>query len=322
VAKFVRRRILLTGTVMPHSPLDVFAQWRFLDRFAFGSINPDGSRREATFSGFRNRFAVMGGYMGYEVLGFKNLDEMQSIMARNAVVAKKDQALDLPKSQDIVIPVNLSSAESKAYADMKANLAAVLAPGVQATVPNKLSQMMRLRQITAGHLPDDVGILRVIGDSKVQTIRSLVQDTLVGEKRIVIFALFTHEIEMLTKALAAKDTEVMVITGETDVADRKAMRERFGSDDPQRIVMVAQIKTMSLAVNELVTASHAIFATLSQQRDDIVQARDRLDRIGQTLPCTFWFALAPGTVDDVVYQSYLDRSNLEAAMLKHILDQA
>jgi SNF2 family DNA or RNA helicase len=86
--------------------------------------------------------------------------------------------------------------------------------------------------------------------------------------------------------------------------------------------MVAQIKTMSLAVNELVTASHAIFATLSQQRDDIVQARDRLDRIGQTLPCTFWFALAPGTVDDVVYQSYLDRSNLEAAMLKHILDQA
>jgi SNF2 family DNA or RNA helicase len=75
---------------------------------------------------------------------------------------------------------------------------------------------------------------------------------------------------------------------------------------------------MSLAVNELITASHAIFGSLSQQRDDLIQARDRLSRIGQTRPMTFWYAVAPGTVDEVILKSHRERTDLEDAMLKHI----
>jgi hypothetical protein len=60
------------------------------------------------------------------------------------------------------------------------------------------------------------------------------------------------------------------------------------------MILIAQTRTMSLAVNELVTASHAVFGSLSLQRDDMIQARDRLNRIGQTRPVTFWYALAPG----------------------------
>lgn len=96
------------------------------------------------------------------------------------------------------------------------------------------------------------------------------------------------------------------------------MRRRFGSDDPARIVMVAQIKTMSLAVNELVTASHAVFASLSQQRDDWVQAKDRLNRIGQGKPMTFWHAVVPGTVDAVILESHRRGTSLENAVLAHV----
>ena len=321
VSKFVPRRVLLTGTVMPHGPLDIYGQWRFLAPYAFGDKLLDGSVRQATYSSFKQRFAIMGGYMGHEVIGYKNLDDMQDTMSLHSLVARKKDALDLPEMIDVVVPVHFDLVEKKAYADMKKDLAATLALGITATVPNKLSQMMRLRQITAGFVPDDQGVIRIIGTSKVKTIKSLVHDTLVGEKRIVIFAFFTLEIQLLEQALTQSDTEIMVVTGGTSQRDRVKMRQRFGSDNKQRIVMIAQIKTMSLAVNELVTANHAIFATLSQQRDDIVQARDRLHRIGQNRPCTFWYALVPHTVDEVVYQSYLDKSNLEAAMLKHIFDQ-
>jgi hypothetical protein len=320
VSKYVRRRVLLTGTVRPHSPLDVFAQWRFLEPYAFGERQIDGSRRQATFGGFKSRYAELGGWMGKEVISFKNLDEMQRIMARNAVVARKSEALDLPPTTDVVIPVDLAPAETRAYADMKGQLATQLANGAFSSSTNRLTQMLRLRQITSGHLPDDSGVMNVIGNSKVNTIRSLVQDTLAGEKRVVIFALFTIEIAMLAKALTEKGTEVMVIEGGTSMEDRAAMRRRFGDTlgNPGRIVMVAQIKTMSLAVNELVTASHAIFASLSQQRDDLEQAKARLDRTGQTRPVTFWFCLAPGTVDGVIYKSHQDRTSLEDAMLHHI----
>jgi SNF2 family DNA or RNA helicase len=319
-AKFVRRRVILTGTVMPHSPLDVFGQWRFLEPYAFGDRLVDGSVKQATAGSFKSRYAELGGWMGKEVIGYKNLDDMQAIMARNAVVARKAEALDLPPTTDVVIPVELSPEEKRAYSDMRDQLAVQLASGQLASVPNRLAQMMRLRQITSGHLPDDNGVTNVIGTSKAQTIRSLVQDTLAGENRVVIFALFTAEIALLVKILAEPGTEVMEITGGTSNEDRQLMRKRFGdtANHPGRIVMVAQIKTMSLAVNELITASHAVFASLSYQRDDWIQAKDRLDRIGQTKPCTFWHAIAPGTVDGVILRSHRDRTNLEDAVLRHI----
>jgi SNF2 family DNA or RNA helicase len=321
VSRFVPRRVILTGTVMPHSPLDVFGQWRFLEPYAFGDIQPDGSHRQATFSSFKHRYAIEGGWMGKEITGFKNLDHMQTVMAKNAIVARKEEALDLPPTTDVIVPVELSPAEKKAYKEMKEGLATLLSSGEWASTPNRLAQMMRLRQITSGHLPSDSGATHIIGHSKAAVIKSLVHDTLAGEKRIVIFCLFSREITMLSQMLAAPGTEVMVIEGGVSNEDRQMLRKRFGSDDPQRIVLVAQIKTLSLAVNELITANHAIFASLSQQRDDLIQARDRLDRIGQTRPVTFWYALAPGTVDEVILKAHNDRTSLEDAMLRHIQDQ-
>ncbi len=318
IGKNVRRRVILTGTVMPHSPLDVYGQWRFLEPTAFGELMRDGTRKPATLGGFRARYAIQGGWMGKQVIGFQNLDKMQAIMARNSVVARKADALDLPPTTEIVIPVTLTPAEKRAYEEMKGQLAVQLASGQLATVPNRLAQMMRLRQITAGHLPDDSGTVNVVGDSKAKTISSLVHDTLAGETRIVVFALFTIEIDALTAALAREGTEVMVIRGSTSQEDRRLIRKRFGSDESTRMVLVAQVRTMSLAVNELITANHAIFASLSQMRDDFEQAKARLDRQGQTKPVTFWLALAPKTVDDVIYKSHRDRSDLETAVLQHI----
>jgi SNF2 family DNA or RNA helicase len=256
--------------------------------------------------------------MGKEVIGYKDLDVMQEVMSANAIVARKADSLDLPPTTTVDVPVLLSAAEKRAYQNMADNLQADLATET-VVVNNWLTQAMRLRQITSGYMPNSTGQVHVFGQSKVNTIKSLVQDSLVGEKRIVVFGLFTHEIAMLRKALETeKGTEVMTISGKTGVEERLLMRKRFGSDDPQRMVMIAQIKTMSLAVNELVTANHAIFGSLSQQRDDIIQARDRLDRVGQTRPVTFWFCLAPKTVDEVIMKSHRDRTSLEDAMLQHI----
>jgi SNF2 family DNA or RNA helicase len=45
-----RHRLALTGTPMPHSPLDVYAQFRFLDASVFGP----------SFNAFKQKYAVMG----------------------------------------------------------------------------------------------------------------------------------------------------------------------------------------------------------------------------------------------------------------------
>lgn len=325
IGQTVDKRIILTGTVMPAGPLDVFSQWRFLDPYAFGDLDEDGSRRRATFQRFQGRFAVLGGYMGKQVTGYRNMDELQNIMGQRAAVVLKKDALDLPPVIETVIPVMLTPAEKKAYMQMKKNLSVAFqgtANGPIATVNNRLVQVMRLRQITSGHLPDDMGIVREIGTSKADTIASLVHDTLGSEKRIVIFTLFTHELEMLKRKVAKSGTIVETISGATHNDERIAIRRRFGNltDYPDRIVLVAQIKTLSLAVNELVTAQNIIFGSLSQQRDDLIQAIDRLNRIGQVgEKVNVWFAEAPGTIDTVIHQSHRDGTDLELAVLDHVM---
>jgi len=314
IGRKVPRRIILTGTVMPHSPLDVWAQWRFLDPTAFAIRLRDGTFHPLSFQMFQDRYAKMGGWMGKQVVGFRRLEEMQEVMSERASVVRKADALDLPKTTDVIVPVTLSGPEQQAYGDMVKTMIAQLGTS-QVVAKGQLAQMMRLRQITAGAIGQGSGMVK---SSKVQVIKSLVQDTLADETRVVVFALFREEIRAIASALTAKGTEVQVITGDTSVEDRMAMRKRFKSDDPARLVMVCQIRTMSLAVNELVTASHAVFATLPQQRDDLVQARDRLNRLGQTKPVTFWYTVAPGTVDEVVMTTHQQRGSLETAMLNHV----
>lgn len=336
VAEYVPRRIILTGTVMPHSPADVFGQWRFLEPYAFGWTDPQGRKRKATMSGFEDRFAVKGGFMGREIIRWTNLDVLHEIMARNSIVIRKEDALDLPPVQSLTLPVHLSPREERAYASMKKELAALIrdeegrpVPAVDedgepllATVSSKLVQAMRLRQITAGHIKADDGEVHELGTSKVDTIASHVNDTLAGEKRVVVFGVFKHELAALAKALDVPGTEVLKIDGETPKPVRQQYRQRFGSDDPARLVIVAQISTLNLAVNELVTASHAVFSSLNRQRDDYEQAMGRLDRSGQTRPVTFWHAVAPGTVDEVILRAFHRQESLETAVLAHVQDLA
>jgi len=320
------RRLILTGTPMPHSPLDVFGQWRFLAPEAFATKLADGTFQPWSFARFRERYAKLGGWMGKEVVGFQRLDELQDRMAENAIVVRKADALDLPPTTDAVVDVTLSSKERKAYESMKRQLAAELDSGDLAVAPNKLAQLMRLRQITSGYLPNSDAETATLGTSKVDAAASIVTDVMGSERRVVVFAHFVHEVAAIAEAIrkAGVADEVAVIGGNVGTGDRLAIRRRFGDLDngPHRMVLVAQMRTVSLAVNELVTASHAVFASMSERRDDYIQARDRLDRQGQTQPVTFWHLVAKGTVDQVMLDSHRDRTSLEEAMLDHVKSEA
>lgn len=323
LSRLAPRRLILTGTVMPHSPMDVWAQWRFLEPTAFTVPDPrnPAQQKPMPFGRFEERYGVLGGWQGQQVVGYQNLAEMQDIMARNSIVVRKEDALDLPETMDVSVPVHLSPREAAAYESMKGQLAAVLANGSQATVPNRLAQMMRLRQITSGYVPDDNGVTQVIGDSKVAAARGIVCDTLAGEHRVVVFAHFRQEIADLAEAIRKgepKTTRIVQITGDTPPHERQSIRETFGGPSAGRIILIAQMRTMSLAVNELVSASHAVYTSLSERRDDWVQSRDRLHRIGQKRSVTFWNVLVPGSVDEVIYHAHLTRESVEDAVLRYI----
>lgn len=317
MAKVVKRRILLTGTPMPHSPLDVWSQWRVLDDTAFGTNGKSWS-----FGYFQQKYAILGGYMGKEVRGFQFLDDLERRMGMRSMSVRKEDCLDLPPTTEITIPVTLDPAERRHYDVMKRDLLVALDNGEMMSAPSRLTQMLRLRQITSGFVKPDDGDPVFVGSSRQTAALDLLEDLLATEHRIIVFAWARPECDRLVEAInssrSLNGAVAAGITGDTPDAERLRLRQNFGNLDSTRQVLVCQWRTVSLGINEFVTASHALFLSLSQQRDDLIQGKARLDRQGQTKPVTFWWLQAPGTVDEVIRQSHTDRTNLEDALLAHI----
>lgn len=331
-------RIILTGTVEPHSPLDVFGQWRFLAPWTFSNeYGEDYTKRPAkmtkdqrkaikpwSWTRFKARYSTPGGYQGKGIGEFVNLDDLYDRVAERAHVVKKEDALDLPPVTDIPVHVTLSPKERKAYDQMRDELALELASGELIEAPNALAKIMKLRQVTAGFVKDtETKEIHVVGTSKQKAVSEVVNIQLAGEKRLVVFAYFRAECDALAAMLRRtnKGATVEVVTGATKPKDRLAIRQRFAdvSGNPERTILVAQARTMSLSVNELVTAQHAVFVSLSERRDDWVQARGRLDRNGQKgQHVTFWNVIVPDTVDEIMLDKHRDRGDLEKALLDHI----
>lgn len=337
MGQMVPHRIILTGTVAPHSPLDVYGQWRFLAPWTFSdqygepytaspttmSLAERKQIRPWAWGRFRDRYAEMGGYNGKNVVGMdpSTISELHNRVAERSMAMRKEDALDLPAVTDVDVHVVLTAREQRAYDEMKRDLAAQLDSGELLTAVNPLSKMMKLRQITSGFAKDsDTGEVHVIGHSMQKMATDLINNTLLGENRIVVFSYFRAECEAMAKALKQKGRTVEVITGATKAADRLKIRQRFRdvSGNPEPTILVAQITTMSLSVNELVTAQNAVFLSQTQQRDVWVQARGRLDRNGQTKPVTFWNVYVPGTVGEIILQTHDKRGDLETAMIDHI----
>ena len=70
-----KRRLALTGTPMPHSPLDVFSQFRCIDPGVFGT----------SWTMFRAQYAIMDTMFKSKVLRFQNEDDLNEKFYSTAV---------------------------------------------------------------------------------------------------------------------------------------------------------------------------------------------------------------------------------------------
>lgn len=335
ISKYVFMRIGMTGTVAPHSPLDFFGQWQFLNPKTFGE----------KWGSFRYYYAIYGGWEGKQVIGFYDdrLKEMKKKIANDSFIVKKRDALDLPPVSHIIVPVHLGK-EMPYYLEMGKELMVQLPSGKESISPNTLTKMLRLRQITGGVVgykevvgvsedgePKEVARTEDIGDSKLRVLLDKVETIVDAGEKQVIFAHFRRDVARIYEACndAFNPTikrgkrkgqrpikvPVYMITGDTSGRARQTQRKEFYNHEGPAI-FVAQKRTVSLAINEFVVASYGHFYSYSQLRDDFIQAMDRLDRQGQKNPITFYHYIVPRSIDEVILQSHKEKGKLEAAVTK------
>lgn len=322
-AKFCPRRLLLSGTLMPHSPLDLLGQLRFVDPDTWSS-----GGRPLSQSKFVERFGVLGGYQGRVIVDWKDRDLLNDLAAKKSSVVRTAECIELPRIRYETREYRMSRAETKAYREMQRDLLTVLNDET-ITAQNKLVSMLRLRQISSGFLPLEDGRVEKVGTSRHDAALALIDELLVSENRVVVWGWSRHELDALARTMIERqdgvaagsqswDVTVTQINGDTSNARRQTYLNMFGSDDPDRQVLFAQIASLSSGVNSLVKAAHGIFLSPSQRLEEFVQACGRLHRPGQERPVTIWKVCAKDTVDEVVYQNYQKRGNLETQLMDHI----
>lgn len=102
-----------------------------------------------SFYSFRNAYCTMGGFGGYKVIGYKNLDSLNAELNTVMLRRKKEEVLDLPPKLYSTEYVELTTAQKKQYRDIKNGIVADM-ENILASV-NPLNCTLRLRQLTSGN---------------------------------------------------------------------------------------------------------------------------------------------------------------------------
>ena len=145
---------------------------------------------DRNFSG--RRVQIVGGY--------KRLDELTDILNVFSYRVLKEDCLDLPEKIYIKREIELTEEQKMAYSTMKSAALAQL-NGKLATAPHVLTQMMRLHQITCGHLKTDEGDITELKSNRLSELMDVLDEV---EGKAIIWANYIYDIEHIVTELKKK----------------------------------------------------------------------------------------------------------------------
>lgn len=311
LGKTAKHRLILTGTPVTQSPLDFFAQYKFLDPRIFGT----------SFTNFRSRYAIMGGYGGYQVMGYRNLEELASKAHSIAFRVTKEECLDLPETIDQFVYADLEAEAKNLYQTLRKEAIIKFSDTEQVTAPIVLTELLRLQQIAGGFISTSENSYKQVSQAKLQVARELLEEMKAANKKVVIFARFVPEVGALAKIAQDLGMKTFSLTGETSMEARQQALKDFQLGDLQ--VFIAQVATGGVGIT-LTAADTAIFYSTDFSLANYEQAKARLHRIGQKNSVVYIHIMAKGTIDEEVMRRLADKqdlANLVVDEYKNIISQ-
>lgn len=275
-------RIAMTGTPLMNTPLDIFIILKWL------------GYEKNSFYIFKNHHCVMGGYGGYEVMGYKNLDELQKRLDKVMLRRKKEDVLDLPEKIYIDEYLEMTGKQEQIYKEVsmeiKSNIDKIKMKN------NPLAELIRLRQAT-GY----TGILSttVLESSKLDRLEELAEEAVMNNQKIVIFSNWVQMLDPAFERLS-KNYRGGVITGHTKDSERQAIVDDF-QNSADCVFIMGTIGAMGTGIT-LTAGTVVIFLDEPWTMANKQQAIDRCHRIGTTSNITIHTLLCKDTIDERIHE--------------------
>jgi SNF2 family DNA or RNA helicase len=308
LGKLAKYRRILTGSPVTKSPLDLYTQCNFLHEELLGFNS---------YYTFRNRYATMidrnfGGRRVQIVGGYKRLDELSDSLKKFSYRVLKEDCLDLPEKVYIQREVELSDEQRHIYATMKSAALAQL-KGKMATAPHVLTQLMRLHQITCGHLKNDDDTITEIKNNRMVELLDVLDEV---EGKVIIWANYVYDIQQIVKAISKKFGEDSIVQyyGAIQADVRQKNIERFQDPNSDARFFVGNPQTGGYGIT-LTAANNVIYYSNGYDLEKRLQSEDRAHRIGQKKSVTYVDFITPKTVDEKIVKALRKKMNIATEIM-------
>lgn len=275
LCKGVRHLLALSGTPMMNRPIELFNTVNLL--------RPEVFEHARSF-----KYEFCGAHWtpwGWKFDRSSNTKRLHRLLLSSCMIRyrKQDVLQELPAKQRHLITLPLTSMEE--YEEARDNFIGWL----QKLDTEKAQRAMRAESMTRlGYL------LRLAARLKLPYVVEWAEQFLdqTGEK-LVIFGVHKEVLGQLRQSLKYKS---VLIDGSVTGSRRQQLVDQF-QQDPKTRLFLGNLRAAGVGLT-LTAASTVAFAELSYRPADLLQAEDRVHRIGQVNQVAEYYLVAHGTIEE------------------------
>jgi SNF2 family DNA or RNA helicase len=225
---------------------------------------------------------------------------------------KKHVAKDLPDRIEERLDCPLGDEQRKLYlAELRRSrdqvMKAVEQQGINKSKMHVLAALTRLRQICCH--PSLVGSDTASG--KTDTLFELLDPLVADGQKVLVFSQFVQMLELLEKECQARQITTHMLTGQTK--DRQRVVGEFQADNSPGVFLLS-LRAAGTGLN-LTNASYVVLYDPWWNPAVEAQAIDRSHRIGQTQTVNAYRLIAPGTVEEKIWELQQSKAQTIADVL-------
>jgi superfamily II DNA or RNA helicase len=283
------QRLALTGTPLENRLMDLWSITDFIQPNYLGSQEHFTQTYEPKADGEE-------GVDAQRIARRRLSAKLRPLMLRRL---KSQVAKDLPERIEIRRDCELDEAQRKLYlAELRRSrdqvMQAVAEKGLAKSKMHVLAALTRLRQICCH--PQLVGNDSLSG--KTDTLFELLEPLLQEGQKVLLFSQFVQMLRLLEAECKTRQISTHILTGETK--ERQAVVQQF-QEDNNAAVFLLSLRAAGTGLN-LTNASYVVLYDPWWNPAVEAQAIDRSHRIGQTRTVHAYRLIAPGTVEEKIWE--------------------
>lgn len=294
------KRIGLSGTPMPNSEMDLFAQVRLID---------DGARLGTSSTNFKKTYFFPPENVFQPGAKWRPKSDTSKQIEEKihdiTCTLKSSDWLDIPETTVEDIEIELPPDLKKRYETLEKELVIELKQGKTINVANSAALITKLLQFTSGHVYDENREVHAIHTLKFDALAKIAK----GEGNLLVAYIFQHEQDMIRKLFPYAKFF-------SDAKNETTQKQILDDWNAGRIKMlVAHPASCSHGLNMQFGGSTLVWPTLTHNREWNDQMIARLARRGQNQVTRVIRLMVNSTVDWAVAEALETKTQNEQRLI-------